>query len=108
MLIAAERYRCVIAEMFRKTPIFPGESDTDQAHKIFQCADLLTSPSPSSADPRSLLSVADVAARPTVQTGPVGGRSQASERGRRISGAITLEQLARMLSGSSLFLLFYC
>ncbi|ORY55735.1 kinase-like domain-containing protein [Leucosporidium creatinivorum] len=27
---------CVIAEMFKKTPIFPGDSDVNQAHKIFQ------------------------------------------------------------------------
>lgn len=27
--------RCVIAEMYKKTPIFPGTSDLDQARKIF-------------------------------------------------------------------------
>lgn len=28
---------CVIAEMFKKKPIFPGTSDVDQAQKIFLC-----------------------------------------------------------------------
>jgi serine/threonine-protein kinase BUR1 len=28
---------CVIAEMFKKTPIFPGASDYDQAVQIFKC-----------------------------------------------------------------------
>lgn len=31
---------CVIAEMYSKKPIFPGNSDQDQAHKIFACVRL--------------------------------------------------------------------
>lgn len=36
LIISLQTIRCVIAEMFKKKPIFPGESDVDQLVKIFK------------------------------------------------------------------------